>query len=70
MMIYIDTRREFWKASITAVKFALTTALLGLSGILLFNAIQSAQSGGPITGVKRLCAALAFCAILKCSTRR
>jgi len=44
MMIYIDTRREFWSAPFTVIKFGLSTVLLGAAGSLAAIAVL-AHSG-------------------------
>ncbi|HLX61333.1 MAG TPA: DmsC/YnfH family molybdoenzyme membrane anchor subunit [Planctomycetota bacterium] len=66
MMIYIDTRREFWKAPLTAVKFTLTTLVLGLAAMLFFAALKAYRADAPIaTGIKPVCAAIAALALFK-----
>ena len=65
MMIYIDTRREFWRASLTAVKFGLSTALLGLAGFSLFISVNFNASGAPLPGIKQICGAIMGVAVFK-----
>ena len=44
VMIYVDTRRPFWSAPRTAVKFFLTTLVLGLPTALLVSLVPAAWS--------------------------
>ncbi len=44
LMLYVDTRREFWSAYHTGVRFAGTTVLLGFAGWLIVDSRMSALS--------------------------
>jgi len=65
MMIYIDTRREFWRTSFTAVKFGLSTVLLGLAGCLIFVSLQAYHSGSPAAYLPQLSGAIMGVALIK-----
>ena len=65
MMIYIDTRREFWRTSFTAVKFGLSTVLLGLAGCLIFASLQAYHSGHAAAYLPQLSGAIMGVALLK-----
>ena len=65
MMIYIDTRRVFWKAPQTAIKFGLSTIVLGLAAFLIFKTAHATFTGAALQGIRPLCAALAGAAVLK-----
>jgi formate dehydrogenase iron-sulfur subunit len=65
MMIYIDTRRIFWKASQTAIKFGLSTVVLGLAGFLIFMTANASFTGAALKGTRPLCVALAAVAVFK-----
>jgi formate dehydrogenase iron-sulfur subunit len=49
VMIYVFTKREFWNASQTGVKFALTASLLGIAAAWLTLLILGVSSGSPET---------------------
>src|SRR5439155_19100584 len=42
---YIDTRRECWKASLTGVKFGLSSIVLGIAANLFWSAFDGYRSG-------------------------
>ena len=65
MMIYIDTRREFWKASLTAMKFGMTTVVLGLTAMIAFSATNALIGGTSNPILKQLCIVLAAATFIK-----
>jgi DMSO reductase anchor subunit len=44
VMVYVDTRRPFWSAGSTSVKFLLTALLLGISVVLIVSLLRAAVS--------------------------
>jgi DMSO reductase anchor subunit len=48
-MVYVDTRRAFWRWSLTAPKFAATTLLLGLATGFLFSGRDQIVTVGLLT---------------------
>ena len=55
IMVYVDTRRAFWRWSLTAPKFAATTLLLGLgTGFLFSGRDQVVTVGLPMVSVFKL----------------
>jgi DMSO reductase anchor subunit len=66
MLIYIVTRRAFWKALRTVPSFVLTCAWLGPAALLLFNCVYAAETQAQrVIGMKTLCACVALAALLK-----
>jgi len=70
IMIYVSTRREFWSAGNTSVRFLLTTALLGTAA--LWVSVSAAGSSGAAAEAARvaeirraLCATIVILAVVK-----
>ena len=61
MMIYISCRREFWRETVTGIKFTTTTILLGLTTVFAVVCTTTALTGQELSNLAPITSVLCKC---------